>query len=120
MYGRKVKTYFLEAPFLFFCFIVTSLSSVWLPFHCFLTLWSSSSCEVAHFQVCDAIDQEGDALCFILLWVLVQDEQVMGMLQLSDVLLIVVVVDVDVDSWFDSWFDSMRPVSRYGSHACGI
>jgi hypothetical protein len=85
MYGWKVKTYLLVAPFLFFSFVVTSLFPFWFPFHCFLTLRSSSSCDVAHFWVCDAVDQGGDALRCVLLWVLVPDERVMGMFQLSDV-----------------------------------
>ena len=93
MYGRKVKTYFLAAPFLFFPFVVTSLSPVWLPFRCFLTLRLSSSCDVARFRGDDAVDRGGDALRFVLLRVLVPDERVVGILQLSDVSLVVVVVD---------------------------
>jgi hypothetical protein len=50
----------------------------------------SSSCDVACFQGDNAIDQGGDALHFVLLWVLVPDEQVVGILQLSDVSLVVV------------------------------
>jgi hypothetical protein len=71
---------------------------------------------VARFRVCDAVDQGGDALRLVLLRVLVPDERVMGMFRLSDVLWVVVVVDVDVDGWFDG----VRMVSRCGSDACGI
>ena len=71
---------------------------------------------MACFRVCDAIDRVCDALRLVLLWVLVPDERVMGMFRLSDVLWVVVVVDVDVDGWFDG----MRTVSRCGSDACGI
>jgi hypothetical protein len=71
---------------------------------------------MARFRVCDAVDRGGDALHLVLLRVLVPDERVMGMFRLSDVLWVVVVVDVDVDSWFDG----VRTVSRCGSDACGI
>jgi hypothetical protein len=37
------------------------------------------------FRVCDAVDRGGNALHFVLLWVLVPDERVMGMFQLFDV-----------------------------------
>ena len=58
-------------------------------------MWPSSSCDVAHFQVCDHADQGGDALCLFFLWVLVPDERVTGMFTLSGGMLVVVVVVVD-------------------------